>query len=388
MQLVFEEVSYAYTSLTESNKLKKSRRLFGKKKEEQAALDKPAWGNDPAEKYALHQVNLQLNEGDFLGICGHTGSGKSTLIQHMNGLLTPTEGRVLLDGHDLSDKGVQKQCRGMVGVVFQYPEHQLFAQSVYDDVAFGPRNLGLSEEEIDARVRKALADVRLDFDAISPVSPFELSGGQQRRVAFAGVLAMQPRILVLDEPAAGLDPAARSSFLSLIKELHEQGLTVVMVSHSMEDLAQLCSRIIVLNQGRVFAQGTPEQVFSDAEGLKSIGLDVPAAQRVANKLRARGIALPDKLYSSAEQLSTDVAKLYREIHGEDAGRGSANGETGAVNQTAARAAGGSSDDAHTAADEASALDKLTESAVVNSATNPNESLAENAKSNNPNESLA
>ncbi len=377
MQLVFEEVSYAYTSLTESNKPKKSRHFFGKKKEEQAALDKPAWGNDPAEKYALHQVNLQLNERDFLGICGHTGSGKSTLIQHMNGLLTPTEGRVLLDGHDLSDKGVQKQCRGMVGVVFQYPEHQLFAQSVYDDVAFGPRNLGLSEEEIDARVRKALADVRLDFDTISPVSPFELSGGQQRRVAFAGVLAMQPRILVLDEPAAGLDPAARSSFLSLIKELHEQGLTVVMVSHSMEDLAQLCSRIIVLNQGRVFAQGTPEQVFSDAEGLKSIGLDVPAAQRVANKLRARGIALPDKLYSSAEQLSTDVAKLYREIHGGDEGKGSANGQTAAD--------GDGNLDAADDADEASALDKLTESAVANSA---NESLAENAKSGNPNESLA
>ena len=325
MQLVFEKVSYAYTSLTESKKPKKSRHPFGKK-EERSSADKPAWGNDPAEKYALHQVSLQLNEGDFLGICGHTGSGKSTLIQHMNGLLTPTEGRVLLDGMDLSGKDAKKQCRGMVGVVFQYPEHQLFAQSVYDDVAFGPRNLGLAEEEVDARVRKALADVRLDFDTISPVSPFELSGGQQRRVAFAGVLAMQPHILVLDEPAAGLDPAARASFLSLIKDLHEQGLTVVMVSHSMENLAQLCSRIIVLNQGRIFAQGTPEQVFSDAEGLKSIGLDVPAAQRVANKLRARGIALPDKLYSSADQLSADVAQLYRELHGAGVGTDAANAD--------------------------------------------------------------
>ena len=358
MQLVFEEVSYAYSSLTESKKPKKSRRFFGKKKEEQAAADKPAWGNDPAEKYALHQVNLQLNEGDFLGICGHTGSGKSTLIQHMNGLLTPTEGRVLLDGRDLSSKDVQKECRGMVGVVFQYPEHQLFAQSVYDDVAFGPRNLGLSEDEIDARVRQALADVRLDFDTISPVSPFELSGGQQRRVAFAGVLAMQPRILVLDEPAAGLDPAARSSFLSLIKELHEQGLTVVMVSHSMEDLAQLCSRIVVLNQGRVFAQGTPEQVFSDEEGLKSIGLDVPAAQRVANKLRARGIALPDTLYSSAEQLSGDVAKLYRELHGEDAGMDSACDQATAAD-----------------ANNQAAPGKQAKGADTSNAINSNESLA-------------
>ncbi|MDO4853922.1 MAG: energy-coupling factor transporter ATPase [Coriobacteriia bacterium] len=377
MQLVFEEVSYAYASLTETKKPKKSRRFFGKKKEEQAAAEKPAWGNDPAEKYALHQVSLQLNEGDFLGICGHTGSGKSTLIQHMNGLLTPTEGRVLLDGRDLSNKDAQKECRGMVGVVFQYPEHQLFAQSVYDDVAFGPRNLGLSEDEIDARVRKALADVRLDFDTISPVSPFELSGGQQRRVAFAGVLAMQPRILVLDEPAAGLDPAARSSFLSLIKELHEQGLTVVMVSHSMEDLAQLCSRIIVLNQGRVFAQGTPEQVFSDAEGLKSIGLDVPAAQRVANKLRARGIALPGTLYSSAEQLSADVAKLYRELHGEDAGMDAANQIAAGKQPLAASQAATGGAGKQPLADGAgeTAPGNQAESAKNNSAINSNESLA-------------
>ncbi len=327
MQLVFEEVSYAYASLTEGKSSKaskagkgdkagqKSKWPFSKKakKDAQEAEDKPAWGNDPAEEYALHQVSLSVNEGDFLGICGHTGSGKSTLIQHMNGLLCPTEGRVLLDGQDLANKDTQKQCRGNVGVVFQYPEHQLFAQSVYEDVAFGPRNLGLSEEEIDQRVRAALADVRLDFDEISPKNPFELSGGQQRRVAFAGVLAMRPHILVLDEPAAGLDPATRTSFLSLIKDLHKQGLTVVMVSHSMEDLAQLCTKILVLNQGRVFTQ-----VFADAEGLKSIGLDVPAAQRVANKLRARGVDLPAGLYATAEQLSADVTKLYHELHGKEA----------------------------------------------------------------------
>lgn len=355
MQLVFESVSYAYSTPTKK-KVRKSEKADGKptpkkhfwskdRKADQQAddslggatepnsleeaagsnslngttepngasskakaeLDKPAWGNDPENEYALKDVSFTLNEGEFLGICGHTGSGKSTLIQHMNGLLKPSCGRVLLDGADLADKKTQKTCRGAVGVVFQYPEHQLFAQTVYDDVAFGPRNLGLSEDEVDARVREALKNVDLDFDALSGKSPFELSGGQQRRVAFAGVLAMRPHILVLDEPAAGLDPKARAGFLGLIENLHAQGLTVVMVSHSMEDLARLADQLLVLNQGHVFAQGTPEQVFSDDEGLRSIGLDVPAAQRTANALRARGLSLPRALYVDAKTLAADIA---------------------------------------------------------------------------------
>lgn len=273
----------------------------------QAELDKPAWGNDPKNEYALRDVSFTLNEGEFLGICGHTGSGKSTLIQHMNGLLRPTCGRVLLDGANLADKKTQKTCCGAVGVVFQYPEHQLFAQTVYDDVAFGPCNLGLSEDEVDARVREALKNVDLDFETLSAKSPFELSGGQQRRVAFAGVLAMRPHILVLDEPAAGLDPKARAGFLGLIENLHAQGLTVVMVSHSMEDLARLTDQLLVLNQGQVFAQGTPAEVFADDEGLRSIGLDVPAAQRTANALRKRGITLPRPLYTNAKDLADDIA---------------------------------------------------------------------------------
>lgn len=338
MQLVFESVSYAYSAPGKKKTGKGSKKngaaveatrgtaasadaktgktsktgkkhfwSKGMRSESASTQDKPAWGNDPNNEYALTGVSFTLNEGEFLGICGHTGSGKSTLIQHMNGLLSPTCGRVLLDGADLADKKTQKTCRGAVGVVFQYPEHQLFAQTVYDDVAFGPRNLGLSEDEVDARVHEALENVSLDFDTLSQKSPFELSGGQQRRVAFAGVLAMQPHILVLDEPAAGLDPKARTSFLGLIEDLHAQGLTVVMVSHSMEDLARLADQLLVLNQGQVFAQGTPAEVFADDGGLRSIGLDVPAAQRTANALRKRGITLPRPLYTNAQDLAEDIA---------------------------------------------------------------------------------
>lgn len=323
MQLVFEGVSYAYSSPTKkrsgkTSQKKADRRLFGKRKASNTATatsdEKAAWGNDPNSEFALQDVSFALEEGEFLGICGHTGSGKSTLIQHMNGLLSPTMGRVLLDGKDLANKETQRLCRGNVGVVFQYPEHQLFAQTVFDDVAFGPRNLGLSEDEVLMRVRAALEHVRLDFDELRDLSPFELSGGQQRRVAFAGVLAMRPRILVLDEPAAGLDPAARTSFLSLIGHLHKQRLTVVMVSHSMEDLARLCDQLLVLNQGHVFAQGAPAEVFADAEGLRSIGLDVPAAQRTANALRAKGIKLPRALYVDAKELAQDLGCAYRTLH--------------------------------------------------------------------------
>ena len=272
--------------------------------------EKPTWGTAPDAVWALRGIDFTLEDGEFFGIAGHTGSGKSTLIQHMNGLVHPTCGRVLVGGQDLADKKAAQALRGRIGIVFQYPEYQLFAATVYDDVAFGPRNLGLDAPEVDRRVRRALESVRLDFDALQAKSPFELSGGQQRRVAFAGVLAMNPEVLVLDEPVAGLDPQARTEFLQLIAELHAQGITVVMVSHSMDDLALLCDRIPVLKEGEQFALGTPAEVFAHAEELRAIGLGVPAAQKLANDLRNAGFALPAALYD-ADTLADDLAALYQ-----------------------------------------------------------------------------
>ena len=272
--------------------------------------EKPAWGTAPDAVWALRGIDFTLEDGEFFGIAGHTGSGKSTLIQHMNGLVHPTCGRVLVGGQDLADKKAAQALRGRIGIVFQYPEYQLFAATVYDDVAFGPRNLGLDAQEVDRRVRRALESVRLDFDALQAKSPFELSGGQQRRVAFAGVLAMNPKVLVLDEPVAGLDPQARAEFLQLIAELHAQGITVVMVSHTMDDLALLCDRILVLKEGEQFALGTPAEVFAHAEELRAIGLGVPEAQKIANDLRKEGFALPAALYD-ANPLADDLAALYQ-----------------------------------------------------------------------------
>ena len=272
--------------------------------------EKPTWGTAPDAVWALRGIDFTLEDGEFFGIAGHTGSGKSTLIQHMNGLVHPTCGRVLVGGQDLADKKAAQALRGRIGIVFQYPEYQLFAATVYDDVAFGPRNLGLDAPEVDRRVRHALESVRLVFDALQAKSPFVLSGGQQRRVAFAGVLAMNPEVLVLDEPVAGLDPQARTEFLQLIAELHAQGITVVMVSHSMDDLALLCDRILVLKEGEQFALGTPAEVFAHAEELRAIGLGVPAAQKLANDLRNAGFALPAALYD-ADTLADDLAALYQ-----------------------------------------------------------------------------
>lgn len=256
------------------------------------------WGNSPDSIWALSDVSFAVKSGEFLGIAGHTGSGKSTLVQHMNGILKPTRGRVMVRGLDMADKRSEAELRGTVGVVFQYPEHQLFAETVYKDVAFGPRNLGLPDDEVDERVHRALERVGLDFDAVSQKSPFELSGGQQRRVAFAGILAMEPSVLVLDEPAAGLDPAGRRSFLQLIARLHKQeGLTVVMVSHNMDDLAAMCDRVLVMNEGCLQSVGAPSQVFLDVEGLRSIGLGTTSAQSMAVKLAEGGMPIvAGKLY--------------------------------------------------------------------------------------------
>lgn len=267
------------------------------------------WGNDPNSPWALRDVSLTVHRGEFLGLAGHTGSGKSTLVQHLNGLIRPQEGSVSALGLDLSNKKDAAAVKAKVGVVFQYPERQLFAETVAQDVAFGPRNLGLPQDEVARRVASSLARVGLDLAAIGNKSPFELSGGQQRRVAFAGVLAMEPEVLVLDEPMAGLDPAARRDFLGLIDRLHREGLTVVMVSHSMDDLANCCDRIVVMNEGAVFAEGVPAQVFAHADELKSIGLGVPAAQRMALALAKAGVPLRfDGLYT-VESLAGELSSL-------------------------------------------------------------------------------
>lgn len=269
--------------------------------------------NAPEVRWALAEISLRIHDGELFGIAGHTGSGKSTLIQMTNGLLQPTRGNVRVDGRDLADKTAAFEARRTVGVVFQYPERQLFAATVAEDIAFGPCNLGLSTEEADGRVREAMRLVHLDPDELGPRNPFSLSGGQQRRVALAGVLAMQPGTLVLDEPFAGLDPKARRSLLDLIVELHhERGLTIVLVSHSMDDLARLCDRILVLNGGRIHAIGAPAEVFADEDGMHAIGLGMPQATSFANRLLRQSVelALPERV-PTIEELADAIAESYQ-----------------------------------------------------------------------------
>ena len=251
---------------------------------------------------AIREVSLTIADGEFLAVVGHTGSGKSTLVQHLNGLLKPTSGQVLIDGEDLNGEGVNRRAvRQKVGLVFQYPEYQLFEETVAKDIAFGPKNQGLSPEEIDQRVRRAMAHVQLDYDRYADRSPFELSGGQMRRVAIAGVLAMEPKVLILDEPTAGLDPRGRDRILGMIRDLHaEGGVTVVMVSHSMDDVARLATRMVVMSRGRLVAEGTPRSIFRQGDMMRSIGLDVPAAVKLCAALRERGIDLPGDLYTPDE----------------------------------------------------------------------------------------
>lgn len=258
----------------------------------------------PFQATAIHGVSLTIRDGEFIGLIGHTGSGKSTLIQHLNGLLRPSSGRVLIDGKDLFAKDTDKrEVRRKVGLVFQYPENQLFEETVAADIAFGPKNLGLSPEEVDARVRDACAQVRLDYDTFKARSVFELSGGQMRRAAIAGVLAMQPQTLILDEPCAGLDPRGRDEILGLVRELHQtRGTTVVMVSHSMDDVASLVSRVIVMNRGQIAMDGTPREVFRQGEALRAMGLDVPEAARLAARLREKGFDVPEDAYLHGELL--------------------------------------------------------------------------------------
>ena len=251
---------------------------------------------------AVDDVTLDIEQGEFIGLIGPTGSGKSTLVQHLNGLLAPTKGKVLFRGQNMAeDKKKLRELRFKVGLVFQYPEYQLFEETVAKDIAFGPRNMGLDAEEIDRRVRGAMLQVGLNYDEVAERSPFELSGGQMRRVAIAGVLAMRPRVLILDEPTAGLDPAGRNSILQMIRDLHTAGgLTVIMVSHSMDDISTLATRLVVMSRGELVMTGTPREVFTQQEKLRSIGLGVPQAAELTHALIAEGFDLPGDLYTLDE----------------------------------------------------------------------------------------
>ena len=271
-------------------------------------LDHIYMPDSPFETKALDNVTLTIGDGEFVGLIGHTGSGKSTLVQHLNGLMKPDHGSVIVDGMDVSDKNTDlREIRRRVGLVFQYPEHQLFEETVRKDVSFGPRNLGCSEQEIEERVVKACHQVGLSDEKLD-MSPFDLSGGNKRRVAIAGVLAMRPRVLVLDEPTAGLDPRGRNELLELIRGLHdEEGNTIVMVSHSMDDISALAQRIIVMNEGRVAMDGTPREVFAHPQELVDMHLGVPAAAQLAMELRKRGYNLPDNVYTLDEMRSLILA---------------------------------------------------------------------------------
>lgn len=266
----------------------------------------------PFEKTAVDHVNLEIEEGAFVGIIGHTGSGKSTLIQHFNGLIRPTSGKIYLDGTDIwADKTNIRQVRFQVGLVFQYPEYQIFEDTVYKDIAFGPRNMGLSEAEIRERVEETAALVGLTQAQLNQ-SPFDLSGGQKRRVAIAGVMALRPKVLILDEPTAGLDPKGREDILREIRRYHkETGRTVLLVSHSMEDMANCAEKILVMNAGKVFCYDTIENVFRQAKALQEIGLAVPQITRVCMQLREQGIPLSDDIYT-VEAAYQQILQLYRQ----------------------------------------------------------------------------
>lgn len=265
----------------------------------------------PFEKTAVDHVDLEIESGSFVGIIGHTGSGKSTLIQHLNGLLKPTEGSILLDGKDIwAEKAQMRQVRFRVGLVFQYPEYQIFEETVAKDIAFGPRNMGLAEEEVQARVKETAAIVGLSDDILEQ-SPFLLSGGQKRRVAIAGVMAMRPEVLILDEPTAGLDPRGREEILEEIKAYRRHtGATILLVSHSMEDVARHAQKILVMNAGKVFCYGTVENVFRRSQELQAIGLAVPQITRVCNALRAKGIPLTEDIFT-VEQAKEQLIAWYR-----------------------------------------------------------------------------
>ena len=262
----------------------------------------------PYEKEALKDISLEIHKGEFVAVIGHTGSGKSTLVQNLNGLLHPLQGTASLDGIDLNGKTKEaKQARGRIGMVFQYPEHQLFAETVYEDVAFGPRNMGLNNDETDARVKEAMKFVGLDFEIYAQRSPFSLSGGQMRRVAIAGVVAMNPDYLILDEPSAGLDPGSRRAVFTEIMTLYKKrGIAIIMVTHSMEDAAKYAGRMLVISKGQIILDGRPGEIFlKEKKRLLEVGMDVPEVYKLADALRAKGLRLPHEI--------TDAKLLLAEV---------------------------------------------------------------------------
>jgi len=267
----------------------------------------------PFASKALDDISFEIKDNDFVGLIGHTGSGKSTLIQHLNGLLKPSSGEIIVNGFNITDKDLNlTEIRKRVGIVFQYPEYQLFEETVEKDIAFGPGNLGLDEEEISKRVRKSMEAVGLDYETYKDKSPFDLSGGQKRRVAIAGVIAMNPEVLILDEPTAGLDPGGRDEIFNLIKKLHrDNNITIILSSHSMDDMAKLAQTIIVMNHGKIEFMGTPREVFtSHAARLREIGLDVPQVLELATKLRNKGFDIrPDVL--TVEEIKDEILKVMR-----------------------------------------------------------------------------
>lgn len=253
----------------------------------------------PFEKKALTDINCEFNDGEFIVLIGHTGSGKSTLIQHLNGLLKPTEGKIIIDGVDITEKKTKlTNIRKNIGLVFQYPEYQLFEETIEKDIEFGPRNLGLSQEEITKRVKRAMEMVGLDYDTYKNKSPFDLSGGQKRRVAIAGVVAMEPKVLILDEPIAGLDPKGRDDILKQIRKLHDDyKTTTIMISHSMEDVAKIADRVVVMNQGSIILDGKVADVFKEVDTLEEIGLGVPQVTYLLRELRKKGFAISEDIYT-------------------------------------------------------------------------------------------
>ena len=265
----------------------------------------------PEEQIALDGISFTVEDGSFVGIIGHTGSGKSTLVQHLNGILRPTRGKIYVDGEDITQKNVSlTDIRKKVGLVFQYPEYQLFEETVAKDVAFGPKNLGLPEQQIDMRVRNAIELVGLDYEEIKDVSPFELSGGQKRRVAIAGVIAMQPGVLILDEPTAGLDPKSHDDILKMIDEMRaSQQMTTILVSHNMDDVAKMADKVLVIDEGRLAMEGTPQEVFSKGEDLTALGLDLPAVTHILMKLKENGIDAGTDTFDVKEAAAAIAAAL-------------------------------------------------------------------------------
>jgi energy-coupling factor transport system ATP-binding protein len=263
----------------------------------------------PFEAKAVDSVSMKIDKGEFVGVIGHTGSGKTTMIGLMAGLLKPTSGAVLVDGQDINEKGYdRKQLRRHIGVVFQYPEHQLFEETVYKDVAFGPGKVGMTTEDIETRVRHAMTLMELDIDGMRDLSPFELSGGQKRRVAIAGVLAMDPDVLILDEPVAGLDPKGRRHLMALITRLNSEGKTIILITHSMDDLAEHAQRVIVMSGAKMVMDNTPSYVFRSGTAIREIGLDLPSVAKMARGMRQAGCSVPDDIIK-LDDLEAYVAEM-------------------------------------------------------------------------------